>query len=172
MSAGTAFVLAASAVFLLCIAAFDFKQRRVPNNALLLGAALTALAAAANSQPMPWDALASGKGLLLAALIYLPFYLIGVMGAGDVKFAILLGFFFGPSLLLQIFLLSNALAFLHGLAFVNRKHGQRLALGGTGSSSPDHRGDKFKKIPLAAYMALASIATIALQLPIWAPDSM
>jgi prepilin peptidase CpaA len=84
------------ALWALAVAVFDLKQRRVPNVLLVLVAvpAITVFPLAGHGL------LGAGIGqsligLGIGALPYLPGYLLGKVGAGDVKFAGLQGFLLG-----------------------------------------------------------------------------
>jgi prepilin peptidase CpaA len=82
----------------LCAAAagavwFDVRERRLPN-ALTVGALVAALLLRA---PQGLDALGGGLlGALLAFGLALPFFLVGGLGGGDVKFLTAVGAFLGP----------------------------------------------------------------------------
>lgn len=100
--------LSALALLVLTALVFDLRQRRIPNTLVLLtlGAGLfinligpqTGLGGSGLLSSHP-DALGA-KGSLLGALtglaIFLPFYLLRAMGAGDVKLMAGIGSFVGP----------------------------------------------------------------------------
>lgn len=98
---------------LLClqVALSDLYARRVSNGVLLaalLGGAL-AIGLQDGAGPTPTQALAG----LLSGLALLPFYALGLMGAGDVKFFGTLGFLLGWQPLLPIWIVASLLAGLH-----------------------------------------------------------
>lgn len=101
----------------------DFYARRVPNRWLLLalavGALLHAHAWLAGQAGFPVAALL-GLGIGLVAL--LPFYAIGWMGAGDVKFFAVLGFLLGWRALLPIWIGASLLAGVHALLALSGPH--------------------------------------------------
>lgn len=105
-------------LWLLLVAVYDARQRRVPNWLVLGGAALAAGALVMNAQPfgLHWrDALigaALGFGFLLL------FHVAGLMGAGDVKFAGALGLWVGAAPLLPIWIGASVLAGLHAVAWL------------------------------------------------------
>jgi prepilin peptidase CpaA len=74
--------------------AWDLRTRRIPN-ALTLGSALAALAFHA-VQGGPPALAASLGGWAVGLLLFLPFFLVGGMGAGDVKLLAALGAWLGP----------------------------------------------------------------------------
>ncbi|MGH8460212.1 MAG: prepilin peptidase [Stenotrophobium sp.] len=78
------------------IAGYDWRQHRIPNVGLLLVLVPALLALAINSKGLLGVAVwPSVEGLLLAGIL-LPGYVLGRMGAGDVKFAGCLGLLLGP----------------------------------------------------------------------------
>jgi prepilin peptidase CpaA len=100
-------------LLVLVAAVYDFRFRRIPNwlnaSGLILGFGLNLLL-------FQWHGLAiAGEGLLLAATVYLPFYLLRGMGAGDVKLMAAIGSLVGPWPWFQIFV---ATAILGGVAAV------------------------------------------------------
>jgi prepilin peptidase CpaA len=75
-------------------AGWDLTTRRIPN-ALTFGAAFAALAA--NSYVHGWTGLAySVAGWVVGVGLFLPFFALGGMGAGDVKLLGALGAWLGP----------------------------------------------------------------------------
>ena len=99
------------------IALSDLYARRVPN-AWLAAALLAAVVAAglqwiAGSQPLP---LPSVLGLFLGLITMLPFYAIGWLGAGDVKFFATLGFLLGARALLPIWVIACLMTGVHAFA--------------------------------------------------------
>ncbi len=101
------------------IAISDLYARRVPNIWLGGAAGATVLAmllAPLFDTPLPW------ASHLLAALLglvtLLPFYLIGWMGAGDVKYFAVLGALLGLPALLPVWIMASLLAGLHVLCIL------------------------------------------------------
>jgi prepilin peptidase CpaA len=158
------------------IAISDLYARRVPN-AWLAVSASAALAwllgsriAGADDALLPHLA---GAVLGLAAL--LPFYMVGWMGAGDVKYFAVLGLLLGWQALLPVWLLSSLLAGAHVLGLVLTRqlagalplrlqllreravqHWQRRPV------ARDIRGARQGRvgIPYAAYLAFATVALV------------
>jgi prepilin peptidase CpaA len=89
----------AMAIALIAVAT-DLRSRRIPN-ALTLGAALAAFGFAAIAGG-PSLLLASAEGWALGLLLWLPFYALGGMGAGDVKLLAALGAWLGPAAVLRV----------------------------------------------------------------------
>lgn len=106
--------VATLAVLVLTALAFDLRQRRIPNTLVLL--ALTGGLFINFIGPQTWQS-GSGlfsaypgaqgiKGALLGALtglaVFLPFYLLRAMGAGDVKLMAGIGSFVGPATAIDV----------------------------------------------------------------------
>jgi prepilin peptidase CpaA len=79
----------------------DLATRRIPNLLLLAGLAGALLLHALSAEPGAALLSACG-GLLLGLAIFLPFYLVRGMAAGDVKMMAVIGFFTGPAEAFQI----------------------------------------------------------------------
>jgi prepilin peptidase CpaA len=95
----------------------DFYARRVPNTwlaATLAIAVVTALLQWITAAPQPvWPSI---PGLATGLLTLLPFYAIGWMGAGDVKFFATLGFLLGVRALLPIWVIACLMTGVHAIA--------------------------------------------------------
>lgn len=122
----TAALLAAVA---LVAGAWDLLARRIPNW-------LTFPAAAAG---LAWHSYRDGwLGLLLAAAglalgfaVFLPFFLLGGMGAGDVKLMAAVGALAGPQALVAIFIYTGLLGGLAGLVLAAARKRLRATLAST-----------------------------------------
>lgn len=88
------FASASLLAFVATAAIVDLRTKRIPN---WLNAAAVALAVAINMVAAGERGLAaSAAGLLTGALTFLPFYVAGGFGAGDVKAMAAVGAFLGP----------------------------------------------------------------------------
>lgn len=166
--------------FCIAIIAADVLFRRVFNWLVILGIAAKAvgLAIAADTSPVfaqQWPAALAGMGL--AFVFMLAFYVFRAMGAGDVKFFAVLGFWLGTAPLLPIWLAGSLLAGIHGLIgffYKNGVMGQWVALQlipaqGVVSHLPvlqragnwigAVRGGR-RGIPYAAYLAIAALVFV------------
>jgi len=94
MSTTTGFALLALAVgFVACVS--DLRSRRIPN-VLTFGAALLALVF--HGAVGGWNGLlTSAAGWFAGLALFLPFFLLGGMGGGDVKLLAALGALLGPA---------------------------------------------------------------------------
>lgn len=101
------------------VAISDLYARRVSNRWLLCVAAVAvgglSWAWASGAAPFPATHLA---GLLVGLAALLPFYLLGWMGAGDVKYFAVLGLLLGAPALLPIWVVSSLLAGAHALCVI------------------------------------------------------
>lgn len=100
----------------------DLYARRVPNTwllATLAVALVTSLVPWALGWPHAWPSFA---GLLIGLACMLPFYVIGWMGAGDVKYFAVLGFLLGARLLLPIWIVACLITGVHALATLLMRH--------------------------------------------------
>ena len=78
---------------MLLIAVFkDLKERRIPNLLLVIGG-IGALAGSLLMQSIPIQALLAGG--VIGFLVFLPFYAMSAMGAGDIKLMAIAGMYLG-----------------------------------------------------------------------------
>ncbi|MFM9925336.1 A24 family peptidase [Variovorax sp. H27-G14] len=150
-------------LWLAFIAVHDFRRRIVPNWLVLAGAAAALVQLSLGFQPVgiSWSeallGLAAGFGVLLL------FYAVGVMGAGDVKFAGALGLWVGPTALAPIWIGGSLLAASHGILWLALQRWPllpRLALLLANQHAPNDGPLATKRrarfVPYAAYLALAT----------------
>lgn len=155
-------------LWLMFVVVYDFRQRRVPNWLVLAGAfgALAGLATGTQPFGLPWaDALtasALGFGVLLL------FYAVGMMGAGDVKFAGALGLWLGVWPLVEVWLVASLLAGLHSVLWYLLRHrplwpwlAQALLYAPAPPVGAEGRASRPRPIPYAAYLAVAALGWTA-----------
>lgn len=87
-------IIAALLTYVAILSVTDTLTRRIPN-ALTVSAAAVALALSIASHGTS-GGIAAGAGLLIGLSLFLPFYLLGGFGAGDVKALAAVGAFVGP----------------------------------------------------------------------------
>lgn len=153
--------------WLLFVSVYDFRQRRVPNWLVLAGAAVALAALAFGAQPfgVAWSSALLGAGAGFAFLLF--FYVIRLMGAGDVKFAAALGLWVGLSALAQIWIVASLVAAAHSLLWLALRRwplAPRLALllsGPTSAADGASSPNRARFIPYAAYLSLAAVAWMA-----------
>ena len=84
-------------VCLVLAACMDYRSHRIPNWLVgwggLLGVVLSWLYPPFHQTSAWWPI----QGLVMGLALFLPFYLLGVMGAGDVKLMAMVGAFIGPN---------------------------------------------------------------------------
>ncbi|MDQ0014246.1 prepilin peptidase CpaA [Variovorax boronicumulans] len=151
-------------LWLLIVAAYDFRQRRVPNWLVLAGAVLALAALALGTGPLGQDWTDALLGAVAGFGFLLVFYVFKLMGAGDVKFAGALGLWVGLWALLPIWVIGSLLAGLHAVLWLILQRwpfSYRLSLMLSGRPSPSDGeippSTRQRFIPYAAYLALAAI---------------
>lgn len=157
----------------IAIAAYDIMYRRVPNSILLLALGLHVLSLMTMGKGFAGiDVVQSVIGGSIAFAIFLPLYLLRVMGAGDVKFFTLLGFLLGIKYLAITWLVASVMAGLHAAAWLAWRHGITADLPALGQMAHKIADSRFyqrmmqrrsgrKGIPYAAYLACAALVATA-----------
>ena len=157
------------ALLLVAVCVSDLRTRRIPNWLVLVILGLGLANAAAVSG---WSGLVRAvAGVSVGLILWLPFHLFRMMGAGDVKFFAAACAWFGPATAVRASLLSaifgGVLAILWFAGGVVR---QRAVRGAVASASEVSAGDatvglprldaRFRKLPYGLAMA-AGLATAA-----------
>ena len=109
---------------MLVIAAFtDLKERRVPNQLLVVGLGMAVLMSLwMRSMPLS-DVLMGG---LVGLLVFLPFYAVSAMGAGDIKLMSVVGTFVGVKGVLVCALLTALTGGVLAVVFALARAGNQL----------------------------------------------
>jgi len=93
---------------------FDLRYRRIPNALIVVGLAVAAIVALQG--PALAGVMAATGGLLIGGAVFLPFFALRMLGAGDVKLMSLVGAFVGSGdiwlVLLYTFLAGGVLGSL------------------------------------------------------------
>jgi prepilin peptidase CpaA len=123
-------VLGLAAAFAITAGLMDWRSRRIPNwltvPGLLVGIAANAIASGLGG--LKTSLLGAGLGLLLL----LPFVFVRSLGAGDWKLAGALGAFVGPSVLIDLLVVSVFVAGIMALGLVIYKRRLKETLGNIG----------------------------------------
>jgi len=151
-------------LWLLLVAAYDFQQRRVPNWLVVGGIVLAAAALVLGTGPLgdDWRTALLGAGAGFSFLLL--FYVTGLMGAGDVKFAGALGLWVGLSDLIPIWIVASLLACAHAILWRNLRDWPifprltSMLVGPSRNSDSGVSSRRLRIIPYAAYLALAAAA--------------
>jgi prepilin peptidase CpaA len=105
----------------------DLATRRIPNRLLLVGLAGALLLHVLSAEPGA-ALLSAVGGMLLGLAIFLPFYLVRGMAAGDVKMMAVIGFFTGPAEAFQIAIFTWCAGGVMALLLILVRSRLRLAL--------------------------------------------
>jgi prepilin peptidase CpaA len=105
----------------------DLATRRIPNRLLLAGLAGAMFLSMLSMEPGAVLLSAAG-GMLLGLALFLPFYLVRGMAAGDVKMMAVVGFFTGPADAIQIAVFTWCAGGVMALLLVLLRSRLRLAL--------------------------------------------
>jgi prepilin peptidase CpaA len=105
----------------------DLATRRIPNPLLLAGLAGALFLHVLSAEPGA-ALLSAFGGMLLGLAIFLPFYLVRGMAAGDVKLMAVIGFFTGPAEAFQIAVFTWCAGGVMALFLVLLRSRLRLAL--------------------------------------------
>jgi prepilin peptidase CpaA len=108
----------AISALMLAAAVCDVRTRRIPNLLTVLG---FAVAIALRLMAGPAAGIDGVVGAILAFVLCLPFFVLGVLGGGDVKLLMALGAFTGPRDLLLAMLLIASLGGIFGAIDALRK---------------------------------------------------
>ncbi|WP_424135120.1 prepilin peptidase [Roseomonas chloroacetimidivorans] len=138
------------ALWALCIALADLRNRRISNRALLLGCAMAVVQSATRSGHDPGAMITSG---LAGGLSLLPAWRLRLLGGGDVKLAAVAGLL-EPAAFLPALVIALLSAVLIGTVRRLRSTGEGKAVG------PDlGRGIPFAPLLLGPLLAVAIFAS-------------
>jgi prepilin peptidase CpaA len=152
---------------------YDLASRRIPTGLTLSGAAaglgLNLLLFGAAGLSLSLRGLATGGG------VYMVFYLLRAMGAGDVKLMAAVGAFLGPGQWFEIFLISSALGAAAAIVLALRKRRLRSVVSNVaflvsellhlrapylGKPELDLRSEKAIALPHGAVVGAAMVALL------------
>lgn len=133
---------------LVVLAATDLEHRLLPN-AVVGPAALVGLALSVAARPEWWWVYPLSGVAAAAALFAIASLYPGGMGMGDVKMALMLGFFLGPYAFLAVFLGALAGALVSGALMATRRIGRRA------------------HVPFGTFMALGALIVLYFGPGLW-----
>jgi prepilin peptidase CpaA len=104
---------------------YDIRTRRIPNRLVGMLVVLGLLYSLINASMTHATLFGGVLGLLLGLVLWLPFYLMGWLGAGDVKLFAASGAWLGPDLTLEAALLAALAGGILALIWMLRAYGMR-----------------------------------------------
>ncbi|SAK43685.1 membrane protein [Caballeronia pedi] len=144
----------------LAVALFDWRRRLIPN-AFIIAGTLCALAfAALRISPFDTAIGAALIGLVAGFVALMPFYVLGMMGAADVKVFAVLGVWCGPRALVGIWVAASLAAFVHALVLLARRHAAFALRDLPDAASLDER--RRSSTPYGALLSLAALGHLVL----------
>ena len=136
------------------VAISDCRRRRVPN-ALVLAGLVTAIACTlVRASPFGTAPLQAVAGAALGLFVLLPFFLLRVMGAADVKVFAVLGAWCGSSALPGVWVVASVAAGLHAIVLIAAAHVPLNALWRGGE--PTFSAGRRRAAPYAAFLVAAA----------------
>jgi prepilin peptidase CpaA len=114
-------MLLSSAVFTVwaaLVAWSDCRMRRVPNVLVASGAVAAFACAAMHAGPLRLTPGSAAFGALVGFVALLPFFVLGVMGAADVKVFAAVGAWCGATALLDVWVIASIASALHVVALL------------------------------------------------------
>jgi prepilin peptidase CpaA len=96
----------------------DCRHRRVPNRWVIAGLFAALICSAVGASPFGGAPGPAVYGAILGCAALLPFFLLGVMGAADVKVFAVLGAWCGVSALLGLWIVASLAAAVHAAALL------------------------------------------------------
>ncbi|MBB3259568.1 prepilin peptidase CpaA [Paraburkholderia bannensis] len=149
------------AAWALAVAVCDCRSRRVPNT--LVGAGLCAALAASlvNASPAHHGVLPALAAAAAGLAALMPFFVLGMMGAGDVKVFAVLGAWCGMQPLLDLWIVASIAALVHVVVRMLVMRSRSHALSGRRISNVTSGG--WRGTPYAACLTLPALVWLAFQ---------
>jgi prepilin peptidase CpaA len=158
--------LAAGIVFttiLVAAAIGDLRTRRIPNK-LVAVLALLGIAYSVARAPVVPGLSQAGGGVLAGLACWLPFYLMGWLGAGDVKLYAAAGAWLGPARAVEGALVAALFGALLSLVWMARSQGMKGAAQTLGMAAatpemlaPSEGSSKHSKLPYGVAIAFGAL---------------
>ena len=156
----------------LAVVLFDCFWRRIPNWLVIAGVALACAFAASGYSPFHIAFKDAALGLPVGLIALMPFYLMGVMGAADVKVFAALGAWCGVHALLGLWMAASVFAGIHALCLIvpamikTRRANAAHVVGTDGGNTRVHHATFMvggrRATPYAALLAVSALASFAL----------
>ena len=165
----------------LAVVLFDCRSRRIPNWLVIAGLAVACALVASGHSPFHIDLSDAALGLIAGLILLLPFYLLGLMGAADVKVFATLGAWCGVHALPALWIVASIAAGIHALYLIasavielKRKTAASVDtyvcnahdIAGSGAAGPARHtfvvGGR-RATPYAALLAMSAIGSLTLQ---------
>ncbi|MDR5774073.1 MULTISPECIES: A24 family peptidase [unclassified Caballeronia] len=156
-----------SAIFIgwaLAVVLFDWQRRSIPNSLVAAGGVFALAFAALGISPFQTAIGFALLGALAGFAALLPFYLLGMMGAADVKAFAVLGAWCGPRELVGVWVAASLAAAVHALVLLARRE-DRVVLSLRSLAAHASVAERRRNsTPYGALLAAAGIGQLALHL--------
>jgi prepilin peptidase CpaA len=155
------------AIWMVTVSVFDVRERRVPNWLIGLGVAFVCISLVLAREASTATPVQGVLGALLAFVVFLPLYMLGAMGAADVKVFAVIGLWLGAGMLVPIWLWASAAAGVHAIYAIARARLRPVTVLGHTLVLGVESGRQIRGAPYAAFLALAALGVIASRHPSW-----
>ncbi|RAS24260.1 A24 family peptidase [Paraburkholderia bryophila] len=143
------------------VAVCDYRRRRIPNSVVVAGFVAAFGCALVQSGPFGVSLTQALTGALIGLVALLPFFALGVMGAGDVKVFAVLGAWCGMHALLGLWMAASLAAGIHALWLLTVTRTRLADLGR--DSGPTFEVVGKASTPFAACLTIAASGWLGLQ---------
>ncbi|WP_153100590.1 A24 family peptidase [Paraburkholderia hayleyella] len=146
----------------IAIAVCDCRNRRIPNALVVIGFIAALMCAVLRHNPFGISFYAALLGTAVGLIALLPFFVIGVMGAADVKVFAVLGAWCGMQPLLGLWVAASLAAGVHAATLLLTSRSRIPALSGR-RATPTFELAGRRSTPYAACLTVPAAAWVALQ---------
>ncbi|MFL9988966.1 A24 family peptidase [Paraburkholderia sediminicola] len=143
------------------VAADDLRHRRVANAWSLMGLAAASLCALTARGPFGIAPIQAAQGALMGFGVLLPFFVLRLMGAADVKVFAVLGAWCGVHALLDLWISASIMGGLHAFALLLGTRTRFISLGLRGEATVELRGHR--ATPYAACLVTSALGMLVLR---------
>lgn len=138
----------------------DCRSRRIPNSLVVAGLVAALAVALWQRSPFNVSIAQAALGATVGLIVMLPFFVLGVMGAADVKVFAVLGAWCGMHALLGLWVAASLAAGLHAVWLLLATRTRLAAIGRPGA--PTFQLGPKRSTPYAACLTVPAIAWIGL----------